>query len=278
MFSYGTTMKHQTLLFNTITLVIANVLLNIGDAGGLKFLSSKNKVLYNQIFTDKASLKPIETEILLKRLSDLEQDNTAAESHFWHSRCIPDATNCNFARFDLRLFELDTQVVGNLRSYLDYCIEKQYLACKEKLSQNLIESVNKLDGDDIRDIELLDQCFITNRTGIERTRAIGGRFDIQYANSALKAFYEARPHWEDKTCARPDETKFVTWRQLKPIEKLCDRVGRQLGHAWWQFQPIENKRAVVRHFDDCVLDWIPRLALCDRIIMYIIKQESLAQG
>lgn len=216
--------------------------------------------LYEEIYDGSVELEPEETHERLVRMSELEADLKTADSHFWLERCEPDEKGCDFKRFDLTWFDIGEFSETNLQPYLEYCINKQYVVCRERLSTNLREAVKRLNEDDKKDMDLIDQCFLPGQPEIAKTHAIE-TMELEHELEAVRKFHEAKSNSSEP--AAP--LLVLDWNHIKPIYSICKRVADTLMQAWHPYRFFDLHLETVKLFDEFELEWVPKVNLCRMI-------------
>lgn len=152
----------------------------------------------------------------------------------------------------------------NIQSYLNYCAEQKFLKCRDKLTQDLAETLAKLDKQDLMDLVNLDLVFIkpNNQTLTEKINHV----NLENFSRGLTLFFDRTKLTLNKLMLTLLGNSYVIERQVNYIVDLCVRVTKSHKLVLFPFVEGAKRPGLLRTFNKFASDWIPRLKFCSVLV------------
>lgn len=216
-------------------------------------------------------MEPTETYSLLTRLYDIglktEADKIRVEKLIEANDIKPE--KCDAESFEL-MNSLSVDKAGDIiEQYLDSCIRRQFLLCRDSFSAQLKSSVDQLDKGTIDSLNLIKAASYKDYT-MYSPLPIGFK-PLEPPGLALlmDQFFYAHPETRDLRKTEHLLPKligvYVLVRQDR-LSGICEHTLRVTKLPLNNYFALGDRPSVVKLFDNYARDWVGVLYLCHNIL------------
>lgn len=224
--------------------------------------------IYAQIFLRGRAtpVDPLDTYKLLRRLNEIEV-RSAVKQRITALLEMGDiqVTKCDLDSFHkiIQGYSMNFPKSSTLESFVNYCAKSQFLACRDKFSDQLQQSIRKLSKQDRILLETLDKIFIEPQGKSISKEINEPSFERDFGKSLLKFFRKINnPQSINGFATALFGDHYIVVTQLKYINELCERVELATEDAMSHYIISGLETPLTQSYDDYALEWIPRLHLC----------------
>lgn len=225
----------------------------------------KNKIERQLFGGSLKSLEPTATLELLKRLKELQSSEKQPEpliadlvdiGEFSRDKCNLDT----FRAFYGLEYSIRNIQNNNIRLYLNYCLEKQFIACENIFLSELLESMKGLSTKEKKDLTLLRDIFL-KQTGLKNQVAyfkLPAKFD-----QVLVEFFKARQDGQkDNAILSPKDQRAFLRDMCINVFKLTEPVT-----TIYQTHHLIQKQFDL--IDNYILERISKIDMCKLVIEHM---------
>lgn len=214
----------------------------------------------------------METYSLLKELNQIgsnkDEDNERVAKLIEAHDPKPDKCNAESLNLINSLVADKTCESKSIVSYLDKCVQKQFLVCSRDFYLQLKSSVDRLDEDTIELLDRIKEAYIAPIIDINDVSISHKPLTPNELARVLEQFEHGQMtslEMREEFVAGEDMKKLVP-EQMKTISDICNYALKVTEAPLNNYIALGDRPKVHEWFDQYVREWVAKLFLCRNIL------------